>query len=126
MNSRRIHVVSFGLALLLGIAGLSGCATRSPYHDEVARSREAERIRETLQKYAIFLDDGRVEDFLDLFTQDSHRTRSSPRTNSPTAGANPFASSSPRRPAVWGSRRDVYILGMKNQTDLVQPSGQVR
>ena len=24
------------------------------------------------------------------------------------------------------SRRDVYILGMKNQTDLVQPSGQVR
>lgn len=181
MMFRKIGVVSFAAFLLLGSAVLGACATRSPNGDETAKAREVAQIRETLEKYAMFLDDGRVEDFLDLFTEDAvftadeftydgreairvelaEKTRSLGKhlpfpavielDSETTAHAwSDFLRVKIARegdPTSWVitslgryydrlikgedgawrfSRRDVYILGMKNQPDLVQPQGRAR
>jgi len=167
-------------ALLAVVCGLqSACLLgASAADDEAARQREIARIRETLHQYAMFLDDGRVEDFLDLFTPDAVFTADEfvydgreairvelaekPRgpgrhlpfpalieLESPTVARawSDFLRVKIERegdPTAWAitsagryydrlvkgddgrwrfSRRDVYILAMKNRSDLVEPPG---
>jgi hypothetical protein len=52
----------------------SGCTTGAGQPPRLASQIELERIRDTLRLYAIYLDDARVEDFLDLFAKDSPRS----------------------------------------------------
>ena len=62
-------------ALTVLITGISCSPAIDPtakQHDSLASEREL--IRETLSLYAIYLDDGRVDDFMDLFTEDAEFT----------------------------------------------------
>jgi hypothetical protein len=59
-------------ALLITTAVIAGACSTSPSTDNPdAQQIETGEIRKTLHQYAIFLDDGRVQDFLDLFTEDA-------------------------------------------------------
>ncbi len=71
MIRRSIQRLVLGAILLTVCLVQSGCTDRSAATQGDARLRELELIRTTLQQYAMFLDDGRVEDFLDLFTRDA-------------------------------------------------------
>ncbi|MEZ4333534.1 MAG: nuclear transport factor 2 family protein [Myxococcota bacterium] len=68
MRSRLLGRVGL-VAVLLGSA--LGCGSTEPAERDEGRGRDREAIRDTLQRYAIDLDDGRVEAFLDLFTEDA-------------------------------------------------------
>lgn len=71
----------FDLVPPLVLLALAGCATDPArfqsaasdhfVHERAVRAHELEAIRTTLHQYAMFLDDGRVDDFLDLFTPDA-------------------------------------------------------
>lgn len=68
-RSFRLPMRTALIVLLLG--GALACLHRTPEADASSKQADIESIRETLQRYAIFLDDGRVADFLDLFTEDA-------------------------------------------------------
>lgn len=57
--------------LLVVLAASDACMGQSLQTGPLYPQIESEQIRKTLSQYAIFLDDGRVEDFLDLFTEDA-------------------------------------------------------
>lgn len=58
-----------------GHADRGGHAGRDEYHlderDAALRASDREAIRDTLHRYALYLDDARVDAFLDLFTPDA-------------------------------------------------------
>ncbi len=66
-SHRRFHTFHFLLiAVLLAIGGAAGAQDKSLLHDE------GPLIRETLHKYAMFIDDRRIDAWLDLFVEDAH------------------------------------------------------
>jgi ketosteroid isomerase-like protein len=70
MKQRRIRSPHRTALIVLLLWGASACVHRAP-DTASSRQTETEAIRETLHRYAIFLDDGRVAEFLDLFSEDA-------------------------------------------------------
>jgi ketosteroid isomerase-like protein len=62
-----------GVGLIGSILLLSavGCASPSSNDERSTRLEDLETIRDALQQYAIFLDDGRVDDYVSLYTEDA-------------------------------------------------------
>lgn len=60
------------LGPLAAVLGLALACARPVMIDEAApRMEDREAIRDTLRRYAMYLDDARVDEFLDLFTEDA-------------------------------------------------------
>lgn len=70
MRERTAHSLRLAF-LIVALAPIACLGVSTPGPDTTPRSIETERIRETLRLYAILLDDGRVDEFLDLFTEDA-------------------------------------------------------
>lgn len=71
MTKRLVGEVGLGLATMIVLITATACGTHSAHMKRLDQQTDVERIRETLRQYAIFLDDARVDDFLDLFTEDA-------------------------------------------------------
>ena len=67
------YPVLFILFLYFFLAAAAWGETTKPIGD-THQPTEKEQIRTTLQQYAMFLDDGRIDDCHDLFTTDAHFT----------------------------------------------------
>ena len=67
---RALHrgVELIGSILLLFVVG---CASPSNNDERTTRLEDLEKIRDALQQYAIFLDDGRIDDYLSLYTENA-------------------------------------------------------
>jgi hypothetical protein len=59
------------LALSALLLLTASCASHPMNHDRQSQLEDLKRIRDTLQLYAVFLDDARVEDYLGLYTDDA-------------------------------------------------------